>query len=235
MKHKTILALLCLLSLSCGAKKEIGHEHKQAIVNSSTGIDVSHHQGKINWKEVRNSGVTYVYLKASEGSTYTDPNFNSNLKEAQEHGILVGAYHFYSERSDIEKQFEHFKKLYPKNKANLIPMLDIEPRGKSDAKRIKKIRNDVKKFQSLCLKYYGVEPMLYIEPLLTKDEWLSQVIKENTKLCIGHPYKTAPKLHGKADYTIWQYTYSGKVNGISGSVDKHRFNKDASINDILLK
>ena len=204
--------------------------------NNPVGIDVSHHQGEIKWEEVaKTRGLKYVYIKASEGASYTDDMFKTNIKNAKNAGLLVGAYHFYSEKSDIVSQFEHFKSLYPKDCADLIPMLDVEPRGKVDSKRIRNIRNDIKVFQKLCLEYYGCEAMLYIEPLLTERGWLAQLIDGNTILCIGHPYKKAPKLHGKAKYTIWQFTYSGRINGIRGGVDMHKLNSGVTVDNIRIK
>ena len=224
------LALILLLSVSCTTKNE------PAMISKASGIDVSHHQGKVDWKQVSlTKDLGYVYLKASEGVTYTDPEYKNNLKSAKEAGLLVGAYHFYSEKSDIDSQFEHFKDLYPKGKADLIPMLDVEPRGKCSPERIAKIRKDVKRFQDLCRRYYGTEAMLYVEPMMTEKSWLGPIIGKDTRLCIGHPYETAPRIGSGVEYTIWQFTYTGRVKGIRGGVDMHRFHRNASMKDILLR
>ena len=60
------------------------------------GIDVSNHQEEINWKRVAGSGVTYAYLKATEGVGFTDAHFALNWEGARKHGITVGAYHYFT-------------------------------------------------------------------------------------------------------------------------------------------
>ncbi|CAL1699500.1 unnamed protein product [Somion occarium] len=58
------------------------------------GIDVSHWQGTINWNTVKANGVSFVYIKATEGTTYTDPNFSANYVGATNVGLIRGGYHF---------------------------------------------------------------------------------------------------------------------------------------------
>jgi len=226
---KTILIIVVSLIAVCVASS--------ATISgkSPSGIDVSHHQGTIDWGKVaKTKGLEYVYIKASEGKTFTDPMYKKNIAAAKKAGLRVGAYHFYSEASDITAQFNHFKSLYPKESADLIPMLDIEPKGKVNAVRMKKIREDVKTFQNLCVQYYGKKPMLYIAPLLAGKTWLASLIDAETKLYIGHPYPRSPRLQGGRHYTIWQYSYSGKIDGIKGSVDLSLFNSPSCIHDIEL-
>src|SRR5829696_8849788 len=58
------------------------------------GIDVSHHQGAINWTSVRGAGIQFAYLKTTEGTSYKDPRFNTNYVAAYNAGVIRGAYHF---------------------------------------------------------------------------------------------------------------------------------------------
>lgn len=58
------------------------------------GIDVSHHQGRIDWKKVRSAGIQFSYIKATEGTTYRDPNYRVNFDGARKAGVIPGAYHF---------------------------------------------------------------------------------------------------------------------------------------------
>lgn len=58
------------------------------------GIDVSHWQGTIDWKEVKNSGIAFAYAKASQGTTITDPMFATNVQGARAAGLPIGAYHY---------------------------------------------------------------------------------------------------------------------------------------------
>ncbi|KAK7451788.1 hypothetical protein VKT23_012467 [Stygiomarasmius scandens] len=58
------------------------------------GIDVSHFQGNVNWNTVFNNGIRFVFIKATEGTTFTDPNFSNNYAGATNAGLIRGAYHF---------------------------------------------------------------------------------------------------------------------------------------------
>ncbi|WKL00296.1 GH25 family lysozyme [Paenibacillus amylolyticus] len=62
---------------------------------NTQGIDVSRYQGNIDWAKVKASGMTFVFIKATEGQTYTDPNYQKNVTSALAAGMLVGTYHFF--------------------------------------------------------------------------------------------------------------------------------------------
>src|SRR5262249_39837308 len=64
------------------------------------GIDASHWQGSINWTSVKNSGKTFAFYKATEGTTYTDPTFAANWAAIKNAGLIRGAYHFGHPGSD---------------------------------------------------------------------------------------------------------------------------------------
>jgi lysozyme len=72
------------------------------------GIDVSHHQGKIDWPAVAADNVTFTYIKASEGDDYTDPAFADNRGRARAAGLQVGAYHFFTLCRSGGDQAHHF-------------------------------------------------------------------------------------------------------------------------------
>ena len=78
------------------------------------GIDVSHHQGKIDWDRVALSSaangypIRFVIMKATEGSTFTDPEFLDNIRAARAAGFVCGVYHFYNPGTSPEKQAEHY-------------------------------------------------------------------------------------------------------------------------------
>ena len=72
------------------------------------GVDVSHYQGTINWSSVKSAGITFAFAKATEGTTYTDPNVNANIAGMKAHGIIPGAYHFGHPGSDATTQANHF-------------------------------------------------------------------------------------------------------------------------------
>lgn len=70
----------------------------------SYGIDVSAHQGGIDWAAVARDGVSAAYVKATEGASWRDPRFTANWHEARTAGLRVGAYHYFTLCSDGQAQ-----------------------------------------------------------------------------------------------------------------------------------
>ena len=84
------------------------------------GIDVSNHNGYINWNLVKNNGINVVYIKATEGTTYIDPFLNSHYNGANSAGLTIGFYHFLTGLSAPETQAENFyNNIKDKNKIKL--------------------------------------------------------------------------------------------------------------------
>jgi len=91
------------------------------------GIDVSRYQGKVNWKSVAASGVTFAFAKATENSGYVDSSFAGNWSGIREAGLLRGAYHFGRPGGDPEVQAVHFASVVGSlGSRDLPPVLDLE-------------------------------------------------------------------------------------------------------------
>ncbi|MBL0015595.1 MAG: hypothetical protein IPP17_03940 [Bacteroidetes bacterium] len=93
---------------------------------SIRGIDVSRYQGKIEWAKVKQAGIRFAFIKATEGTDYVDPYFAVNWDEAKDKGIARGAYHFFRPAQDGKAQAEHFLKQVKWTKGDLPPVLDLE-------------------------------------------------------------------------------------------------------------
>ena len=193
------------------------------------GIDVSHHQKQINWKEVSKEPIEFVYIKATEGATYVDTMFHKNATDAKKAGLLIGAYHFFRMTSSVENQFKNFKSAMSKHQMDLIPMIDVET---DDGKPRKEVQKALEKFIQLIKAEYGVSPMIYG----TQRSYNTFCAPDFNKyhLYIGRYSTKHPEIKGKGTYTIWQYTETGRIKGINKNVDKCRFNPKYSIKDILL-
>lgn len=193
---------------------------------SYTGIDVSKHNGNIDWAKVKASGIDFAILRAgnrgygSEGKLITDDSFEKNAKEATANGIPIGAYIF-SEAVTVEEALEE---------ANLVLSL-IEPYNITYPViiDIEEIQNDDGRNEALSpaeltdvvlafcnrIKEAGYTPMIYcnlkgfigmleFERLEGIEKWYAYYGNE-----LYFPY----------DVSMWQYTSTGKVDGVSGDVD----------------
>ena len=90
------------------------------------GIDVSHHQGKIDWRRVAADDVAFAIIKATEGGTHVDTLFATNLREARAAGLAVGAYHFFTFCRPGADQARNFMAVVPSGEPLLPPVVDIE-------------------------------------------------------------------------------------------------------------
>src|ERR1700704_2322289 len=97
---------------------------------SAQGIDVSHYQGTIDWAQVAQAGKTFAFIKATEGTSEADPQFQANWNGAKAAGLLRGAYHFYQPGDDPQQQAGYFLNAVQPGPGDLPAVLDIELSGK---------------------------------------------------------------------------------------------------------
>src|SRR3712207_2867977 len=121
-----LVAVFALGTLPSVAQQRIGKQNMKAY----DGIDVSHHQGKIEWKKVgQDPKIKFVYIKATQGTTIKDRRYARNLFGARTHGLRCGSYHYLSSESGVREQFRYFKSVVKRSQQDLIPMVDVEKEG----------------------------------------------------------------------------------------------------------
>lgn len=160
-----LLSLIGLILMSCSSRDSISVEH-EAVSNepereastNNYGIDISHHNGKIDWEKVSSTPLLFVYIKATEGATHVDKRYLENFEGANDAGYKVGSYHFFRMTSSAHEQFTNFKKIVDRDKQDLIPMVDVETSDKHSAKEL---RDSLNVFIGLVREFYGVRPMIY--------------------------------------------------------------------------
>ena len=96
----------------------------------SVGLDVSHHQGEINWDLLLNEKgfdtiIDFVYCKVTEGSDHCDTQWERNREYLNKHGISNGAYHYFNPKSLPRPQAAHFLSLYKIRSIDLPPVLFV--------------------------------------------------------------------------------------------------------------
>jgi GH25 family lysozyme M1 (1,4-beta-N-acetylmuramidase) len=177
------------------------------------GIDVSRHQGNIDWNAVKASGINFAFMKATEGVDYTDPNYTTNAQGASAAGINIGAYHFLR-AGDVQKQASQFIDALKPFQWNYPIVVDVEhaelvPLGKNA------ITDMVVQFCE-AIKAAGYIPMIYANP-----NWCSNYLDMSRlsgyDLWLAHYNVDSPS--SNYPYTVWQYTSTGSVPGIGGNVD----------------
>ncbi|MFJ9248768.1 lysozyme [Streptomyces sp. NPDC101776] len=199
--------------------------------NPTKGHDVSSHQKNVNWPSTKAKGATFVYIKATESTTYRNPYFGPQYDGARASGIIRGAYHFaLPDRSSGAAQAAYFVAHGGDWKADgwtLPPALDIEYNpydkkqgcyGLSKAGTV----NWIKAFSAEVKRETGRRPVIY-----TTTRWWNECTGDNTTLASTHALWIAR--HKAADagtlpagwsyWTFWQYDNSGSLPG-----DQNLFN-----------
>ena len=205
------------------------------------GIDVAHWQGSINWNSVRNSGVEFAFIKATEGVDFVDSRFHQNMQGATSAGVLAGPYHFARPDSSYTNPLD------PINEANdflseiqpyydsgsyLPPVLDVERFDIGDLTLQQTrtfISNWVQDFSDTVVASLGVRPIIYTGKSAANTYFNSTVASQHELWMAWWKGSTAsPPTQSDAPswplWDYWQYSATGSVPGISGNVDLDVFN-----------
>jgi lysozyme len=228
-----------------GPKKGIAwssdSEGSQNVVSLATpwGIDVSHHNGDIDWSMVKQAGAEFAFLKATEGATFVDKTFKANWKEAKASGIRVGAYHFFRPRIALQSQIDNFVRALGSVEAgDLPPVIDTEvPSDWAKLTGKQSVDLIVGFIDGIRAKLGdNVHPIIYLSPSFADDVLKNDARLKDHPLWLAH-YTSAsrPRVPKPWDFwTFWQFTENGKVAGISGNVDINRFNGQSDRLEALL-
>lgn len=189
------------------------------------GIDISHHQGEVNWEKLKESRiqgapVSFVFVKATEGSTLWDENFNQNFFNAKKNNIIRGAYHYFSPYSSASNQAKFFCKMVQLEEKDLPPVLDIEEKGTMTKKQLQK---EALTWLRIVEKHYGVTPILYTGYKFKMDN-LNSSDFDRYPYWIAHYY--VDSLEYKGAWMFWQHTDAGKIDGVRENIDLNIFNGD---------
>lgn len=183
------------------------------------GIDLSHYQGDVFWQAVgENAKTAYVYLKATEGGDRIDHRYEQNIEMAKRNGLKVGSYHFYRPKTDQRLQLANFMAQCLPEQQDLLPMIDIETAGGYGTEEF---CDSLFKFLQLVEEAYGQKPLLYTYTNFYNKHLCGKL--GGYKLMIAQYTDREPVLADGSDFTMWQYTCKGHIDGVVGYVDKSRF------------
>ena len=197
------------------------------------GIDVSHHQGDIDWDKVAaDTRVRFVYIKATEGYTYLDSLYLINIDEARRAGVKVGSYHYLTSSSPVTLQFRSFSYFAAKEKQDLIPMVDVEQEGVRGWTH-RQLRDSLSRFAALVKAHYGKAPLIYSYAKFYNSH-LAPHFNEY-QLFLARYSPESPVVRGAGRHNIWQHTDQGTVDGISTAVDLDVFAEGTTLKDLILK
>ena len=191
-----------------------------------TGIDVSNNNGTVDWAAVARSGVTFAFLKATEGLTFADGTYASNRTAAKAHGIKVGAYHFARPaKSQPGPQADHFLKVAQPQHGEMRPVLDLEDNGGLGAADLQRWARG---WLGAVEQATGVKPVLYTSPSFWREHAGNA---DFSQYPLWHAQYTSRPVADVAGawkaYTIWQHAQDGTIGGVAGHCDVNRCDDDA--------
>jgi len=225
--------LLALLLASCAempSRPIHGDNRPHPGVNRARnlpiqGIDISRYQGTVDFDRARAAGTHFVFIKATEGADYVDPNFASNWAKARAAGMARGAYHFMFWCSTAAEQAKWFEANVPNDTDALPPVLDVEWNNHSRLCNKRLTPDEAYAKVSVMLQameqYTGKLPIIYTDIGFHRDVleghhlpntfWLRSVAAE------------PDDRYDDRDFTFWQWTQTGTMPGIKGEVDRNAF------------
>lgn len=231
LSFAALLVSLFVGSCGGGAKlKMVGDSDPHAGVKRAhslpvQGIDISKYQGDVDWRAVQRAGISFAYMKVSEGGDHVDGKFYQNWENAARAGVARGAYHFMYWCRTASEQAVWFTQAVPQDPTQLPPVLDLEWNHASitcpkEVPREEAIAR-IKKMLEIMEYHTGKKPIIYTDINFHRDVlegefkgyefWLRSVAAEPRERYAGRPW------------TFWQYTATGRVPGINGDVDRNAF------------
>lgn len=178
------------------------------------GVDVSHHQGVINWPVLAGEGIRFVYMKATEGGDFKDRRFTDNWREAKEAGLAVGAYHFFLPGKTGREQAENFIASVPVETDSLPPVLDVECPVPPSAPEREAIRVRIRECLALMAERYGKTPVIYAT-YEAYDAFIQGEFADNP-LWIRSVFTSPDRKALGRDWVFWQYSERVRLPGYAG-------------------
>lgn len=226
-KFKVLIAMLIFLFLCIVCTETIAFPSSSLVIYD--GIDVSEWQGKIDWEEVKNSGIEIVYIRASEGNNYIDPDAIRNYNGAKENGIKVGFYHYLTATS--EEEAINQARFFVSN----IRGLNVDCRLAMDFENFDGLgRSEINAISAAFLdeveRVSGKEVIIYSDAYNAAYTF-SNELANKYPIWVADYYVQEP---GNGNWSVWdgfQYTDEGKIGGIYDYVDKDYFTNGVLLED----
>lgn len=178
------------------------------------GVDVSAHQGPIQWSLVAADGIKFAYIKATEGNDFLDRRFAENWRAAQHAGLRRGAYHFFTLCSSGDQQAAQFlSAIGGRDGSSLAPAVDLEflgacrqrPTADDFAHELRAFVRIVEaRFAERLVLYVGdsFEARYHVARILDRPRWRLRWLRRPEQ-----------------PWLVWQVSGRAYVNGIHGNVD----------------
>ena len=177
------------------------------------GVDVSHYQGDIDWQVIASQDISFVFIKATEGSGTTDEYFSANWENARAAGLAVGAYHFFSFDSPAATQAANFCTAVPVCADALPPVIDLEYYRSDNLPEQNAVRDSLREMLEVLQETYGKQPVIYT----TESCWENYLKDSGLQYTLWiRSIFTTPPDDLAPSWTFWQYNPHKRLKGYTG-------------------
>ena len=183
------------------------------------GIDISNHNGEIDFDAVAADDYQFVFIKASEGKTHKDTAFCRNYQQAREAGLKVGAYHFFRKNRSGEEQASNFLEVVKGKTLDLPLVIDLEDDWGNGATITRETALERVTRMISILKQHGYAIMIYTNGDGYKKYYKGLLGDNDLWLCSFN----SPDLLPGIPHCIQQFSHEGSVKGVNGKVDLNVF------------
>jgi lysozyme len=184
------------------------------------GVDVSHHQGQIDWNALARGGVAFAYVKATEGANFQDISFATNWAQSARTGVPRGAYHFFTLCRSGNDQARNFMATVPRDPQALPPVVDVESMGPcQNGAQVGNVAREIEIFLTLLEGYYGRRPLIYTTAEFHDAYLIGQFPRERFWI----RSLVIPPLFRYQQWVFWQFHNRGRRPGVQGPVDLSAF------------
>ncbi|MFT3772897.1 MAG: GH25 family lysozyme [Minicystis sp.] len=192
---------------------------------TTRGLDVSYHQGRIEWPSVRRAGVVFAFARVADGAGFVDPRFGENWAGMKAAGVMRGSYQFFRPAQDPAAQAAVLVREITARggiqAGDLPPALDLEV---TDGVDTETLRGRALVWLRHVESALGRTPIVYTSPSFWEDLGEDARFARYT-LWIAHWEARCPALPGDWErWRFWQDTSDSAVPGIEGAVDTDWFN-----------
>ncbi len=172
-------------------------------------------QGELSWKTLETQNISFAYVRATKGKSYTDKGFEQSWESAESSTLLTGAVHDFDFSANGEKQAKNFCSAMGESlDGRLIPAVDLtaslwEIISNRDTEAV---TNRIENFIAYVRDYYGCEVVLICDSY-SYEKFVSDISEE----CIIWCESTWKKVDYTESWDIWQYSNRGKIEGYEKS------------------
>jgi lysozyme len=221
--HKLLLGLATLLVAATFVCAIFAYRYEFQLAPwwyGVIGIDISNHQGDIDWPALAGGNVAFVYIKATEGGDFRDKRFQLNWEGAKKAGITRGAYHFFTQCRSGAEQAKNFIGVVPRELGALPPVIDAEHMGPCrTGQQVSNVLREITTLLDALDAHYGRRPVIYTGSDF--DAMFLQGELAGERFWLRSLYW--PPSFRTDQWVIWQFHDAGTRVGIKGPVDLNVF------------